>query len=275
MTSFIGDITTVVINSSNRTTGSNSSFTHRVNLPDKNNYDRVVVIRALVPKSYYSIGLNRSSFTLIEDGVSTVITLTPANYSYTSFKAEIVLKINAASPNNWTYACSYPNIQNQPNTGKFTYTVSGNSSQPSFDFSTHSNSGVHNAMGFDTDEAPVFDAGVLVSTNVINLSSEASLYIRSNICENHDNQILQDVFQNNVSFGYIEFESNDVLLNSRKIKRNQDNSYWFMLTNEENEEMLLNGQNILISLCFFKLDRSSHNTQTMARFDHAEKIKAV
>jgi len=107
---------------------SHGNFSFQLDMPIGNNYDKVVLMQALIPKSYYAITDGYNTFTLQEGITTATITMPEGNYTKTTFATVLTTLLNNASismGNNFTYTISYPTIS-QPNTGKFTYNVSGN-----------------------------------------------------------------------------------------------------------------------------------------------------
>ena len=78
------------INSQYRTTGSNSKFSYEVKIPQTEKYDRVCVLQASIPLSFYLVRNGINTFTLTQLGVDTVITVPEGNYNFKSFMALLV-----------------------------------------------------------------------------------------------------------------------------------------------------------------------------------------
>jgi hypothetical protein len=56
----------------------------------------------------------------------------------------------------------------------------------------------------------------------------------------------------NSSFSNISYINNQIEANSKDIAVNQTNIYRFYLTNEDDEKIELNGQNIVLEILFYK-----------------------
>lgn len=243
-----------VINSNNRTTGSHSNFSYKLDLPRDNDYNKVVLLQALIPKSYYVIQDGRNTFTLKEDSSTATVTLTPGNYNRKAFQSHLTLLLNAASPNGYTYSISYPDINTSAETGKLTYNVSGNSGiQPEFIFTTY----LYEQLGFDSNSTNVFSSDSLTSTNVINLQKENSVYVRSNICDNKgENDILQTIFgSNDQSFSYINYECQLFEAYSKPLVSKDNNVFDFTLTDENGNVLDTNGVNVILVVCCYRENR--------------------
>jgi hypothetical protein len=84
------------------------------------------------------------------------------------------------------------------------------------------------------------------------LKPETALYLHSNICSNKSDDILQEIYTSGATYSSIVFQQFDVESNSKEIAFSQGNNYYFTLTDENNREIDLNGQNIVLSLMLYK-----------------------
>lgn len=247
------------INSADRNTGSNTNFYINVYLDDFAEYDKVVILDASIPKSFYSVPSNHTSFTLDENGTEYTISLTPANYTRASFTTALETALNNSG--SYTYSISYQNIVTSANgdNGKLTFTVSGNSGiQPIFKF-TGPDQGLDTLwehMGFNRNSSNTFSGDSLTSSNVINLGGETTLFIHSDICLGKNNNILANIYvNNNASLSTINYYCQSPEFYAKNFVKNKSNSYWFYLADEFGEEIDLNGLNIVFTLCLFKQNR--------------------
>ena len=241
------------INSINRFAGTTNNFTYVVNIPDSSNYDSVAVMQANIPMSYYLVQSGYNTFNLREGGTTVTVTIPIGNYNANSFITVVVPLLNAASPNHWTYTMTLPNTFTQPSTGKYTFTVSGNTTQPSFIFTEN----VNELFGFPINTTATFVGNTLVSQNVLKFILEDSLVIHSDICES-DGNILQEVFGNNTqTFSNITFLNPDIECYSRKLNANKSNLYTFSLNDERGRGVDLNGLNMFFSIVLFKRNNFS------------------
>jgi len=248
--SYFVDSEIVYINSAARITGtSDSNFQYSFVLDTTKNYDYVVMLDCSIPKSFYNVAINNNTFTLVENSTPTIITLTAGNYSQKSLATALVAALNTSSPNGWVYACTFNTGNTTVNTGKYTFTVSGNSTQPSFIFALTLNE----VIGFPPNSTNTFSAGTLVAPYVCNLSTENTIFIKSDICQNTNDTILQNIIvASDPSFTYIDWNN---LLPAEYAKRfhyGHDNIFQFRITDEFDVELNTNGLNIVFSLMFFK-----------------------
>lgn len=249
----------VYINSKNKTSGTHSNFYYNINLK-KTDYTHVVVLSAQLPKSYYMIQNNLNTFTLEEDGKEATITIPAGNYNRKNLKSTLETLLNASSPNTWTYAISIPTA---PDTGYYTFSVSGNSSvQPSFIFTSY----LSEQLGFENDTTYNFVGDALTSVNVINLQKESTLFLHSSLVGTGENNILLELYANSADFDYITYNCGDVEAYSKEIVSNNADTHNFYLTNEDDIEMNLNGQNINFTLLFYQKDQTNDLVQKFIKY---------
>ena len=114
-------------------------------------------------------------------------------------------------------------------------------------------------MGFDYTSINTFE-GTLTSKNVIDISPESTLYIRSNLTATGSHDILGSISASRVpSFGMINYQCPDVEGLSQELSTTNSNIFHFSLTNENSvknggQVLNTNGRNINFCLLFFKKD---------------------
>lgn len=250
------------INGASRLTGTNSNFTHSIQIPSNSEFDRVVILQLCVPASMYVVPANYNTFVLTEGSTSITIAIPPGNYNANSFL--IVLKdlLNHSSPNGLTYNITYPNSFNSANTGKFTYTVTG-SSTVSFTFSTN----LYEQFGFYDNSVNTFVAGALVSANVIKFYQQDCIFIHSDICSNSEQAILQECYFNNTNLSNMTYMCPDPQAYSKKLNTNKANVYTFSITDEIGREIDLNGLNWGATLLLFKRDDFTEVFKTYMKYN--------
>src|SRR6185312_10323063 len=111
------------INSRDRTSGTDGNFSAIVQIPQTQAFDSVVVLDVLIPKSYYLVQTNQNTFTLQEGSQQATVTIPVGNYNRNNFQSVLQTQLRAASPNGWVHSVTYPNTTTNPDTGKYTYTV--------------------------------------------------------------------------------------------------------------------------------------------------------
>jgi hypothetical protein len=239
------------INSENRISGTTDNFLYDIQIPEVENYDRVTVVQANIPISYYIIQAGFNTFRLQEGATIVTVTIPEGNYSANSFIVVVLPLINLASPNGWTYTMSIPNGFTSTSTRKFTFTVTLNSSQPSFLFTTN----VYEVFGFSRNSTNTFISNTLISSNIVKFIPEDSLFIHSDIVDNGDNSVLQEIFSdNNAPFSNIVYLCPDIECYSRKLRTDKSNTYSFSLTDENGRSINLNGLNMVFTIVLYKKD---------------------
>lgn len=237
------------VNSRNRISGTTSNFNHILRLRRDVTQTHILLISALIPKTYYGIQAGQNTFTVIENGVNKTVTITPANYTRRSFQAELTTQLAAVL--SYTYVISYPS-SSQPDTGKFTFTVSANIDQPTF---VMPNNNLAEFMGFEKGSSNVFSADTLTSTNVIRIQREDVLLIHTNIVSNNVDtfdDVLAEVYSSNVqtldNISYFSGEYGDMEALTKRIRDSKNYSYNFYITDENNQPIDLNGNNIVLQI---------------------------
>ncbi len=239
------------INTLNKLSGTNQDFSYQFHIPQQDNYDRVVVLAASIPNTFYVVLEDYNSFTLRENEEDTIVTITPGNYNAKLFATLIPSLMNAASPNHWVYNMSLPNQSTTVSTGKYTFTVTGNSSQPSIICTAN----VNEQLGFPVNSINTFVDNTLTSRNTVNFSAEAALYIHSDMADNGDSDILQEIYTGNASaLSYITYQCTAPEMYSKALRNNKTNIFRFTVTDERNRVLDLHGVDMLLTICLYKKD---------------------
>ena len=241
------------LDSANRASGVDSGDVKlEVKIPPHETFTHVCVLDMNIAKSYYMIQANYNTFAISESGVPRIITLTPANYGATCFRVCLTDALNLGAPLGWVYTVTYP-TPTQPQTGKWTITVTGNAGvQPSIVTTTH----VYEQLGFASNSTNAFVGDSITSTNVIKLQSEDALYLHSDIVTEVGDDILQEIYTVGVpDFGIINYKCSDWQSMAKPMSSMSSNVYRFTLTDENNRPMNLNGQNWVMTLMVCTLER--------------------
>jgi hypothetical protein len=244
--------TVFYINSRDRVSGTDGHFTFKMNLPPHNKYDYACVLEAQIPKSYYLVQNTYNTFVLQENGVNTTITVDVGNYSRRSFQTVLQNLLNASTTHGWVYTISYPSTATTAETGKFTYTVTGNGGlQPSFIFTSN----LFEQLRFDENSTNTCVASSLTSANVIKMQVEDTLFLHFNLANNGQDDILQEIYSSSsTDFSNVTYTCRDVDAYSKNITSNNDGVYTFSLTNESGHFMNLNGLNMNFTLLLYQKD---------------------
>jgi len=256
--------TILQVNSLLRTTtvdSSDSDFFYRIDLPPNHEYNRVVVMGGLFPRSWYSIQQQQNTMTLIEGKTSTTITVTPASYNINTFMAEILNGtngLNTLSPNHFTYAMTFVS-----NTNTWNFTVNSGAVAVEFVFGVFLN----NALGFDENTTNAFTVGgvpnTMISTGIVNLNSSPPplFYIKSDMVDNEDFNypgLLEVVPVPGPPWSYTAYTCPDSHGYARKMRPTKSAVFHFQITDHLNNVFNLNQQNVLFTLkCFRDTDAGS------------------
>ena len=270
----IGNKSIFYIDSQNRTNGTSGNFSINFNMPPNNTYNRIVVLQASIPKSFYLVAPPYNTITLYEpsttatgsysgtfgtvsvNGAYKTITLAPGNYSKTTMIVALTTMLTASSSLNsttatkYTYVVSFP-LQNYPNTGKFTYTVQGlTTAQPQIIIP--SSSTLYLPMGFNRSSTNIFISSSLTSANVIRLQAKDTIFLKSSIVSSSNKSVIQEIYTGSTpDFGIITFQQNDIELNSKELTY-RDNTFTFSITDEDDNILDLNGQDLIFSICCYE-----------------------
>lgn len=236
------------VDSHQKLSGTHSDFSFYFDVTEE--YDYAVVLQANIPKSYYIVDSGRNTFILNEINMSVNISLPIGNYSRSSFRSQLQTSLNAGSPNGWAYSITIPNSAVTSDTGYYTYLVTGNGGvQPQFIVGSY----LGEQLGFDPNTTNSFIGNTLISTNVVKFQAKDSLFLHSNMCSNGSDDILQEIFVvDSPSFGNVIYQCLDFEAYAKPLASANDRTYHFYLTDEDNNPINLNGQNIVFSVLMFK-----------------------
>lgn len=257
------------INSANRSNGSNENFTWTVTMSQDEVYDKVCVLFANIPISYYLVSNGTNVFRLSETTGITItvdIIVPPGDYSAVSFINVVLPLINSASPHSWIYTMSLNNSFTSVQNGLYTWTVTGNAGgTASFIFPIGNY--LFDQFGFANGSTNAFTANTLVSKNVLNFIPETTMYVYSNLIEtkqNNTTNILQEFYgENNVNFSNLVYQCTTLDGYSKNINNGHRNSFTLTLLDEYGNLMNLNGRPWFITLLFYK---SNDIFDTIKRF---------
>jgi len=256
------------VNTIDKLSGTSENLTYQLAIPHDAEFDRVVVLNISIPVSFYLIQEDINTFHITEDGVERTITIPPGNYSAKVFILTLVPLLNTGAPAGWIYSMSLPNQNTEVSTGKFTYSVTGNLTQPSIRCTNQ----VNEQLGFPINSVNTFVDGKLISSTVLNFGSESTLFLHSDIATNGDSDILQEIYTaNSIPFSYITYQCTAPDLYSKELNTSQSNKFHFTLTNEKNQILNLHGVDMQITLALYKSDRTNELIQRYIRYKvHSE-----
>ena len=251
------------------------SFTVKVDMPPNNTYNRIVVLQACIPKSYYLVQAGYNNFNLLEQDITVLVSIPSGNYTKNAFIIAFTSALNAASPHRYIYSITYP-ASSETNTGKLTYSVSAQNHtpldaqhQPQFIFNLTSN--INYQMGFNKNKSYIFNNNTVLSQNVIKLQSKDTIFIKSNVVSSSTDSVLQEIYSAVPDFSDIIYNQNSIELNSKELIYNSNN-ITFTITDEDDVPLDLNGQNCVFSVCCFEANNSLDIMKQNILIKNMEKI---
>lgn len=266
------------INSGSQLNEQTSTFSSTIQLPDYQDFDRVTLMQANIPISYYVIQTGFNIITLIENSSQTTITFQVGNYNANSFATILTSLLNIASPHGLTYTVSLPNTFTQVSTGKFTYTV--NSSSYTTQFSFPVGSSINQQFGFNPGSTQTFTPGsgtsTLVSTNVVNFVPENTVFIHSNLVQDEYTDVLQEIYSSNsVPFQNLVFLNPDPLGYSKRLSSSRVQSVSFSLTDEFNNPLFLNGLDVVLTIMVYKDPTFYRKSEAFMKYQMTKEVNSL
>jgi hypothetical protein len=266
---------TFYVNTLYRTSGTSENFSYTLPIPHNLGYNRIVVLQAIVPATFYLIQDGVNTFQVLENGTLRPITIPPGNYDAITFATAVTAAMNGGCIYNWLYTVQMIN----PVDGVYTYTVTTPdvngftlTGVPSIICTDQ----VNEQLGFAPNSTNSFGAQVagqvpnnaglppvlvagfittLTSTQVVDLAPESSLYIHSNISNSGDSDVLQEIYTaNSVTMGFITYQCTAPDLYSKQLVDSQSNTFQFSITNKKQQLMQLRGADIQLTLCLYRKD---------------------
>jgi hypothetical protein len=209
-------------------------------------YDHACVLAASIPISYYMIQEGYNTFFLKEGINVKMISFDVGNYSIISFCSRLKTLLNANTQSGFTYDVKVSTVL-----GKIAMSVSNNNNvQPSIQMIGTS---LYKFFGFDVGSVNTFTSGSLTSSNVCQFITEETLYIHTDLVENQNDNVIQEIYAASYApFSTISFINPCPLQYAKKIATTKNNIYNFYLLNENDEPINMNGCNMSVTILFFK-----------------------
>jgi len=252
-----------VIDSNSRLDGDIEDFTYKIRLDTNNKYNKVSLIHSGIPKYYYNIDLCNNQFTLIENGVSNTVELTPGEYTMENFQTTMKSILDTASATKtpaspWTYDITFDTL-----TYKWTWTITDHASRT---FASASidiiEDQCYQLFGFAEElDPPVpnsFIAKSLTSDYPVCFERTNYITIKSNISHNNgnddpDSQILARIPVKNTTYGEIlTYDVLQVFDASRDLVSSQSNIFTFSLFDDHRRLLCMNGQDWFFTLMIYE-----------------------
>jgi hypothetical protein len=234
------------IDSKKRSGGSStpiSDFRHETSLPRDYDFDRVTVLQAEIPKSYYMLD-NDATFQLNEatGSVNTTVTI-PGGTNYTSADLATTLatalgSASATGANTFTYAVTL-----SASTGKFKIVASTGDFTLTFNSTSDDNKVITKYLGFTEGAVTASSASkILFSLNVVDLQRHNVIQIRSDIVNNAGDTILATIYVgSSIDLSMIKYITPDATRHSVGLNDNVASCSNFSLTDGNGKLIKLNG----------------------------------
>ncbi len=236
----------IEVDSSRRIGGDDNDFTYNIE-HDVKDCDRIVLASGAFARSSYTIPEDQNFFTLQEGLQTEPVIVTPGLYTRRTFMPTIVTALNAASPNDWVYACSYSALTN-----RWTFTVTGNGGvQPSFIFDEF----LYEEMGFLHDTTNAFVANSITSAAMVNFGSSARIYVYCDMCRNptrSDVNLLQAIEMTSEQLAYERYQCPNLQQYSRPSVQGSNGFCRFWFTTHRGVPYQFNGKSVLFSIRLFR-----------------------
>lgn len=259
------------VDSTNRSSGTDSQFTIDIPLPADKQFKYVVMTDLAMPKTYYLFANGMNTFTLTEGATSVLVTIPPSNYLLQAFQATLQTLLRSKSPNSWTYTVGYPNIGTTGNTGMWTITVSNNTSQPSLSFTDH----CYQQFGTEPNTTYPFVSNVFTSPNVIFMQAQPTVNIRTNMI-NDKQGILQTIHSSNtVDFGIITYDCSNPYFYARECKVPNTTCPQFWATDPQGNLLNLNSVNYNFTLEYFNISKWAEKQEDWIKLQVLEKEMVI
>jgi hypothetical protein len=264
----------ISFNSKDRIAGTNSNFVSSPVDIGINKYDSVCLVSASIPKSFYNMPSGYNTFTVTEI-TSRIITVPIGNYNKNNLITTLASLLNSGAPVDWVYTVTYsPNTG--PDTFKITFSVSGNGvTQPIFTF--QSTTSPFRQLGFDENSINTFTTNTLISTNAINLSYILRAFIKSNICRNAQDNVLEELLNigSFPSLSVMYYQQFNFDMNTREYNTDNTNSWSFTLVDSFDQIIDLNGIPWAFSLVFYQRNNTHELHKNDLQIKNEERLFAI
>lgn len=234
----------ISIDSNLKTQGTSDNFRVNFETPFNNDFTRISVLEAQIPKSYYLFNSTDDTTINVVEITGTLsynITITAdRNYTASQLASEIQAKLLAgslASGNTLAFTCSYVT-----ETGKFL--INSGSAAQQFSI-TPISALMKKYTGITPNTLSVL--GIVNSDNVANMHRTDAILIRSSLANNYNDNILLNVYPNNTqNFGVIAYQTQDADKASCELTNNHANSIDIQLMAQDGSALDFNGASITL-----------------------------
>ena len=236
------------------TTTSNGTF--NIAIPPNSGFDKVCLLSAVIPKSYYLVQQGYNRFDILEGNEQIRFDVPPGNYTYSTFRTWLEGALNANTRLGLSYTVTVPNtVTGEASTAKYTITATGAGSNI-IALACPTSSKVHEQLGFNQDFCTFQDMGggnrKLVSVNAVKFQAEDMLYLHSSLVVGGDD-ILQEIVVAGNDFSNIRYQNmGSIREYSKPLATSNTNTMTLTLNDESGRIIELNGLNMTIAIYLYK-----------------------
>lgn len=256
-------------NSKDRIGGSNSNFVSAPYDLGLNKYDSVCLVQASIPKSYFNMPTNYNEFIFREtdsNGVNfdTTITIPIGNYNKINLASKLQTLLNTAQNFGNTYTVTNP-ISSEPDDFRFTFTLTRLVPPEPVNFSLiFDDTSPFRQLGFEPNSINVSTSVIInvvsqiKSTNAINLAYILRAFIKTNMVQNANDSILEEILSigSYPTSSLVYYQQLDFNMNTREFNQSSINSWNFILVDSFDQEIDLNGISWAFSIVFFSRNKT-------------------
>lgn len=257
--------------SKDRDSGTIENFIHNLQIDQNHGFNNVALVSARIPKSYYTAQSSHGNLTfgLHEDGLEQNITIPEGNYNSTNFAVVLKGLLDAASVlmgHTYVYTVTSPNSATEPQTFKYTYTVTGNAGvQPYFHMHNESFR-ISEFLGFLNETNNVFVGDSLTSFKPFRFEHTEFITIKSNISRNsgsshEDASVLARIPVGNITAGdIIEYRLVNLEDSTRVMTNRNSNAFSFTLHDDQDRLINLNYYDWSCTIMLYEYNNDSELT---------------
>jgi hypothetical protein len=196
-----------------------------------------------------------NAFVVIENigggDLTRTITMPVGNYNRGSFKNVLKTQLNNGM-SGYIYDVTFDNGNRSQDDGKYTFNWTNDdvaALEPTFVIT----SSLHEQLGFKKNTEYTFVSGSSKSVFVINMRPESTMYILSDICQNRNNNIFQNVISSDdADYNYVVFHNPNPSEYSKDYVKSKSNIFRFTITDEVFSKISLNGLNVVFTIMLYK-----------------------
>ena len=245
------------INGEHRLSGTPSNFQYVLDIPQEAHFDSCCVLSMTIPRSYYLVRDGLNKFDVHVNGMKYSFTIPPGNYNALNFMEVVHGEfVRMGVPITITFS---------EVDGKYVYRIPA-STTVKFVFEAPSRLGLQ--MGFDevsVNEYTSWSLGphTFKSPNVLNFVSTSTLFLQSDMVQDRSS-ILQEVYSDNSTpFSNLVYNCRFPAMYSKQMRGQNNRVFNFSLVDEHDQEVDLNGHNILVTLLLYQKENLSKLMKAM------------